>query len=424
MNTPNNVDKNAMKSFYGIPLALWVLSLGMFLLNCSSVIVFTCLPFLSFKKSTIGRLEGVVEGLSLICRAAAGLLSDVVKRRKRFLLIGYAISAISRLLLSAASSFESVVLARVIEKIGNGIQASPREALIADITPAKCLGKFYGLNKALGMTGSALGSSFLVFLFFFYGTHITFQQIFLYSGLLACVGFGTVLLCVKEPKILIHPSAHRSFQEISSAVLQDLKQLPWNFWKVILCIFFLKMGYFSGAFMMNFAALQNPTEFLGIPLNHPGQLGAMIMTFQNVLCAMCSYPVGWLSDYGDRRKTVLVCDVLLLSAMVSFGFLGHWQWGVLLGVFFYGLQYSLQGALMAFLSSSMPSHLQGTGFGVFFSVSGTAILISNGFIMGTVWECYAPSTAFLAVCIPVIISLLFLPFVKVFKLPEEKQVLA
>ena len=52
---------------------------------------------------------------------------------------------------------------------------------------------------------------------------------------------------------------------------------------------------------------------------------------------------------------------------------------------------------MAFLSSSMPSHLQGTGFGVFFSISGTAILIYNGFIMGTVWECYAPSTAFLVV---------------------------
>ena len=45
------------------------------------------------------------------------------------------------------------------------------------------------------------------------------------------------------------------------------------------------------------------------------------MTFQNVLWA--SYPLGWLSDYGDRRKTVLVCGLLLLSAMVTFGCLGH-----------------------------------------------------------------------------------------------------
>ncbi|PPE03616.1 MFS transporter [Holospora curviuscula] len=414
MNTPNTLNTNSIRLFCGIPLALWILSLGMFLLNCSSVIVFTCLPFLSFKKSTIGRLEGVVEGLSLICRAAAGLLSDVVKRRKRFLLVGYGICAIARLLLAAASSFESVVFARVVEKIGNGIQASPREALIADIAPVKSLGKFYGLNKALGMTGSTLGSSLLIFLFFFYGKSVTFQQIFLYSGLLACVSFVMLLFGVKEVKFLNHSPSTRSFGDIWTAVLQDLKQLPWNFWKVILCIFFLKMGYFSGAFMMNFAALKNPTEFLGIPLNHPGQLGAMIMTFQNVLCAMCSYPLGWLSDYGDRRRTVFLCNLLLLSAMMSFGFLGHWQWGVLLGVLFYGLQYSLQGALMAFLSSSMPAHLQGTGFGVFFSISGTAILISNGFIMGTVWECYSPNIAFLAVCIPVIISLLFLPFIKVF----------
>ena len=55
MDTANTLNKNAMRSFYGIPLALWVLSVGMFLLNCSSVIVFTCLPFLFYKKSTIGR---------------------------------------------------------------------------------------------------------------------------------------------------------------------------------------------------------------------------------------------------------------------------------------------------------------------------------------------------------------------------------
>ncbi|ETZ05437.1 MFS transporter [Holospora undulata] len=423
MKTPNVLKDNTERSFFGVPLALWILSLGMFFLNCSSVVVFTCLPFLSFKKSSIGRLEGIVEGLSLICRAAAGLLSDVIKRRKRFLLIGYGICAIARLLLAAASSFEWIIFSRVVEKIGNGVQASPREALIADIAPAKSLGKFYGLNKALGMTGSTLGSGLLIFLFFFYGHQVTFQQIFLYAGLLACLSFVLLLLGVREPgvkdvsfsqkKEKVSVSS-RNIRDVWNSIFNDLGKLSWNFWKVILCIFFLKMGYFSGAFMMNFAALQNSSDFLGIPLKHPGQLGAIIMTLQNVLCAMCSYPVGWLSDYGDRRKAVLVCALLLLSSMVSFGFFGYWQWGIFLGVLFYGLQYSLQGALMAFLSSSMPSNLQGTGFGVFFSVSGTAILISNAFIMGTVWEYYSPNTAFFAVCIPVVISLLFLPFIRVY----------
>ncbi|ETZ07742.1 putative MFS-type transporter [Holospora obtusa F1] len=422
MNTPNFLKNSTEKMFFGIPVALWILSLGMFFLNCSSVVVFTCLPFLSFKKSSIGRLEGIVEGLSLICRAAAGLLSDVIKRRKRFLLIGYGICAIARLLLAAAASFEWIIFSRVVEKIGNGVQASPREALIADIAPKKSLGKFYGLNKALGMTGSTLGSGFLIFLFFFYSKQVTFQQIFLYSGILACVSFALLLCGVKEPGVASEPTPsykHVSVREIFASVLADLNKLSWNFWKVILCIFFLKMGYFSGAFMMNFAALQNSSDFLGIPLHHPGQLGAMIMTLQNILCAICSYPVGWLSDYGDRRRAVLVCAVLLLSSMISFGYFGCWQWGIFLGVLFYGLQYSLQGALMAFLSSSMPANLQGTGFGVFFSVSGTAILISNAFIMGTVWEYYSPNIAFFAVCIPVIISVLFLPFIKVFPFSEK-----
>ncbi|GAJ46384.1 putative MFS-type transporter [Holospora elegans E1] len=182
MKTPNVLKDNTERSFFGVPLALWILSLGMFFLNCSSVVVFTCLPFLSFKKSSIGRLEGIVEGLSLICRAAAGLLSDVIKRRKRFLLIGYGICAIARLLLAAASSFEWIIFSRVVEKIGNGVQASPREALIADIAPAKSLGKFYGLNKALGMTGSTLGSGLLIFYFSFTVTRLLFSKFFCMRG--------------------------------------------------------------------------------------------------------------------------------------------------------------------------------------------------------------------------------------------------
>lgn len=410
---PNSLKQSKSKFFFGIPWSLWFLSLGMFLMNFSSVLIFTCMPFLAFKKSTVGRLEGVVEGISLLCRAVSGVLSDVLKRRKRFLLLGYCVCALARLLLAITSSFEMVVLSRVSEKIGNGVQASPREALISDIAPPKVLGKFYGLNKALGMAGSTLGSGLLIFVFFFFSEHVTFQHIFLFSGALACVSFLILLFCVREPKKDVSQAVKvRSMQEIWHTMIRDLQALPWSFWKVIMCIFFLKMGYFSGAFMLNFAALENPTEFLGIPLKHPGQLGAIIMTIQNALCAFCAYPAGWLSDYGDRRRAPLVCNILLLGSMCSFGLLGYSQWGVFLGITLYGLQYSIQGALMAFLSASMPAYLQGTGFGVFFAVSGGAILISNAFIMGTIWDYYSPSTAFLVVCFPIFISLLLLPFIK------------
>jgi MFS family permease len=403
------------KTLWGIPTSLWCLSLGMFLLNCSSVLIFTCLPFLAFKKSSIGRLEGTVEGLSLICRAASGLLSDVVRQRKRFLLIGYFICAISRLLMAFASGFQWIAMLRVTEKIGNGVQASPREALIGDIAPPSALGKFYGINKALGMLGSTLGSTALIIIFFFLGDLVTFYHIFFFSGVLACGSFFMLLWGVKEAPPPETLAKNKTTSQVWQTMLDDLRQLPWNFWKVISCIFFLKMGYFSGAFMMTFASIHNITDFLGFPLHHPGQLGAMIMTLQNVISALCSYPLGRLSDCGDRRKMVLACNILLLGSMFAFGIFGASQWGMLLGVLLYGLQYSLQGALMAFLSSTMPAHLQGTGFGVFFLTSGVAIIISNTFIMGMIWDMYSPNVAFLAVCVPVLISILILPWVHVKK---------
>lgn len=406
------------KTFWGIPTSLWCLSLGMFLLNCSSVLIFTCLPFLAFKKSSIGRLEGIVEGLSLICRAASGLLSDVVRQRKRFILIGYFICAISRLLMAFASGFQWIATLRVTEKIGNGIQASPREALIGDIAPPSALGKFYGLNKALGMLGSTIGSTALIIIFFFLGNLVTFYHIFLFSGVLACGSFFMLLWGVKEAPLPENRAPTKTLSQVWQTMLDDLRQLPWNFWKVIVCIFFLKMGYFSGAFLMTFASMHNTVEFLGLPLNHPGQLGAIIMTLQNIISAACAYPLGRFSDCGDRRKMVLICNLLLIGSMCAFGIFGASQWGILLGILLYGLQHSLQGALMAFLSSTTPAQLQGTGFGVFFSTSGIAIIISNTFIMGMIWDMYSPNAAFLAVCIPVLISILVLPLIRVKKATE------
>ena len=90
---------------------------------------------------------------------------------------------------------EIIWIARGFDKLGNGIQASPREASIGDWANSESLGKSYGINKALGMLGSSLGTLLLV-LFFYHYSNFSIHIIFAVSGFLALVSFVILLLGV------------------------------------------------------------------------------------------------------------------------------------------------------------------------------------------------------------------------------------
>lgn len=417
----SNLSFHPSRDFLGMPLPIWFLSLGMFFLNFSSVMIFICMPLLPryfpVRTSSIGSLEGVAEGFSLLIRAFSGLLSDFTRKRKRFVLIGYGICFIARMLLAVASVFETVILSRFLEKLGNGIQASPREALISDLSGPKVLGRAYGLNKALGMLGSSAGSILLIFLFY-WNESFSLKAIFLCAGVLAFFSLFLLLAGVEEPKVLdVKPSTlpRHTFQTF----LKEVRSFSFDFWKAISLCFFIKMGYFSGTYMAIYVMLQKMPSFLGFSMENKPLISAVIMTLQNILCALLSYPVGFLSDSKGRRLMVGAGIVTLLGSLLCFGLGSGSPLCIVLGVGFYGVQYSMQGALLAFMSSTMPKKLQGTGFGIFFVTIGSAVIISNSFFMKTIWDAYSPAKAFLVICIPVGIALCILPFVSLKNTKEE-----
>ena len=412
-------DQKTYRFLWGIPAPVWFLSIGMFCLNLSSVMVFICMTLLtkmfSVRTSQLGSLEGVVDGFSLLMRAFSGLLSDFVRKRKRFLLLGYAICFFARFLLVIAKVFDVVVFSRLLEKVGNGMQASPREALIGDVTPSTSLGRAYGLNKTFGMLGSSLGSLLLLGLFY-WNEHFDLRKIFLFAALMAGVSFFLLWVGVKEPPFSYPPhQASVLLSQRFQVFLGELKEFSKDFWKATTMCFFLKMGYFSGIFMVTYVMAQQFQTFLGFNTSNKPLMSAAVLSLQNCLCALFSYPGGYLSDLKDRRLTVFLGMICLLSSMLSFGLGKGSAFWMVIGIIFYGLQYSMQGALMAFMSCTMPARLQGTGFGLFFVTSGISMILSNLFIMNTVWDIYSPSTAFLVVCVPVTIALIVLPFIKINK---------
>lgn len=412
-----------------LPVSVWALSVSSFFLNCSSVIVFGCMPILlirhfHFKDLDAGILEGTVEGFSLIIRALTGLFSDFIGKRKAFLVWGYGISTFSRFLLAPATSVFTVISSRFIEKLGNGLQASPREAFISDITPQSLLGRAYGLNKTLSMLGSFAGS-FLIFFIFLFQRDFSARLILWGAASIAVLSFFILLFGVKEVSLPHHtPAVAIEGESVIirqlKTIRKDLGQFSSTFWAMLGVVFLFKLGYFSGTFMMSLLR-KSHASFLGIPLHEQqGLSNSVFLIIQNLACSIFAYPLGFISDKINRYSVVAIGFVFLMLSLMCFGWSGSPS-ALYAGIIFYGMQMSIQGALMALLSTTMPAHLHGTGFGLFFIVSGTSITLTNQLFMRDLVQLYGESFAFFSICAFVLMALILLFFLK-WRTAETKRV--
>ena len=393
-----------------LPFSVWGLSLAGFFLNFSSVIIFGCTPilmiqFFGMKDIDAGVLEGTVEGFALVIRAISGMWSDSISRRKPFIVWGYGICAFARFLLAPATIINMVVVSRFVEKLGNGLQASPREAFISDVSPPSMIGRAFGLNKALSMSGSFIGG-LLMLLLFIYKSNFDIRLLLWIASSLSLISL-CIVYYVKEPPLAQEKEPSVSFITKLKMIVKDIADFPVGYWKMlgVICIF--KLGYFSGTFLM--CKVRNShVSFFGIPLYGQQELATGVFLFiQCLSCSLLAYPFGKLSDKMSRRSSVIMGFLLMIAALIFFS-AEDISSVLYIGIILYGLQMSTQGALMALLASTMPHRLHGTGFGVFFFTTGLSVIFTNQVIMKTMSGTYGQNNAFIFISGCVAVGLVLL----------------
>src|SRR5207248_11078282 len=84
-------------------------------------------------------------------------LADRAKRRGPLIVLGYAIAVLVRPVIAATAAAWQVIALRVVDRIGKGLRTPPRDALIADVTPAELRGRAFGLQRGMDHAGAVLG---------------------------------------------------------------------------------------------------------------------------------------------------------------------------------------------------------------------------------------------------------------------------
>jgi len=382
-----------------IPAGIWVLGFVSMLMDISSEMIHSLLPIylvtvLGTSTLTVGIIEGVAEATAAITKVFSGVISDWLGKRKLLVALGYGLASFTKPVFPLASSVGWLVTARFIDRVGKGIRGAPRDALVADITPAHLRGASFGLRQSLDTIGAFVGPLLAIVLM--WGTANNFRVVFWVAVIPAFLSLALIIFAVREPERQggIRPVA-------SPLSVTELRRLGQAYWWVVAIATIFTLARFSEAFLVLRA------QSIGLPI----MLVPAIMIVMNIVYAVAAYPAGMLSDRVDR-VVILMIGLGLLIAADLFLALSPGLAGVMIGVVLWGLHMGFtQGLLATLIADAAPADLRGTAYGMFNLLGGVAMLAAS-VIAGALWDVSGPEGTFLAGAAVTAIALVGLLFVR------------
>ena len=365
-----------------IPAGVWVLGLVSLLMDISSEMIHSLLPLfmvttLGASALMVGMIEGMAESTALMVKVFSGVLSDYLGKRKVLALFGYAMGALTKPLFALATGTGIVLAARLLDRVGKGVRGAPRDALIADITPAHLRGAAFGLRQSLDTVGAFLGPLLAVALMLLWAND--FRAVFWVAVIPGLMAVALLLFGIREPE---RQRAEKRSNPISR---ENLLRLSAPYWWVVGIGAVFTLARFSEAFLV-LRAQQG-----GIPI----ALVPLVMVAMNLIYAASAYPFGKLSDTVSHRKLLVIGLIVLIAADLVLAADDHWV-TVLLGVALWGIHMGItQGLLATMVADTAPADLRGTAYGFFNLMSGLAMLAAS-ILAGLLWDSLGASFTFYA----------------------------
>ena len=404
-----------MKNFKSrIPASIWAIGFASMLLNISAVMVFGVAALyvqqiLGVATGILLFLEGFFEAVAYLMKLFSGVISDYLRRRKSIMIWGFALSVIARPLLAMFSSFTIVLSARLLDRLGNGIQATPRDALVGDLAPDGAKGACFGLRQSLAVAGSFIGG--FVGIWCMFATGKNFQIVFMLASIPAFLGLLLVIFFVKDPH---EEEVNVDKKPIRHPIhLSDLKRLGKPYW-ILMAIVLVFMSARVGESVL----VLHATGSFGMDQN----FSHAILILYNGMNSLCSYPVGYLSDRLGRYGFLAFSFFILILADGFLGFATNLT-TMMVGVALWGIQIGMsQSMFLSLIADYVPEDLRGTGIGFFYLISAVALLLA-GLIGGVAVERYDQFSTFITSGVISLVALIMLiAFYKTLQRAEGKSV--
>ena len=354
-----------------LPRNVWVLGFISLLMDLSSEIYHALLPAfitltLGLPATALGAIDGVAEATANFAKLGSGRLSDRSRRRKPWVIAGYGLAALSKPLFALATSGATVMLARFADRIGKGIRGSPRDAMIADETPAEIRGRAFGLRQAMDTVGALLAPIAAIALMAWFASDI--RLVFWIAIIPAAASFLLAWLALREPELSLAPLKR-------SPLFAGFRNLNRETKRMLAVGFLFGLARFSEAFLI----------LKGIEAGLSEAWSPLTLALFNLAYVVLAYPAGSLSDRVSPRAILMAGMAVLVAGDLILAYGTGLAW-VFAGVGLWGAHMALtQGIFSRMIADSAPEELRATSFGAFWFVTGIAgLLASLG--AGLLWD--------------------------------------
>jgi MFS family permease len=360
-----------------LPRTVIVLGWVSLFADVSSEMIYPLLPLfvtgvLGASATALGWVEGAALAVVAVLTAYAGWRSDRVRRRVRYVRIGYALPVIGKAVVAAAVAWPMVLAGRTIDRIGKGIRSSPRDALIADATAAVDRGRAFGLHRAMDTAGAFIGVVLAAVLMWRLAPRDGaldgwgFRVVFFVAAALSVISAALTWVLREVPPAV---SVADTGPDRSTAL-----GLSRSYWIVVAVMVVFTLANSSDTFLLLRAA------DVGLA---PWQV-VLAYALYNAVYALVSYPAGVISDRIGRWRVIGVGWAIYAAVYAGFAITGRAGVWPLFAV--YGLYMALtDGVGKAVVADHAPRERRGLALGVFYLANGGAAVVAS-VAAGLLWD--------------------------------------
>lgn len=337
--------------------------------------------------TVVGLIEGIAESTASLLKVFSGWFSDLLGQRKPLAVYGYGFGTAAKLILYISFSWPLVLLGRFVDRLGKGVRVAPRDALIADSTAPEIRGAVFGFHRSLDTFGAVCGP--LLAILFMAVFAANYRLIFLISFVPALLGVLILQFFVAEvkPKAAAKPKLTLAFDNFG----------PQYYLFLIVSLVF---------------ALGNSSDVFLILRSKDLGLSAILVIFAyviyNVFYALFSYPAGVLADRIGFKKVLIAGFLIFAAVYAGFGWTHnpHAVW-FLFAIYGFYIAFT-EGVSKAYISNIAPKDKVATAIGLYYTVTGVAVLLAS-LVAGWLWATFgAPATFYYGSLTALLASILFL----------------
>jgi MFS family permease len=351
--------------------------------------------------AALGFIEGVADAVSSFAKLGGGYWGDKTGNRKKLTVIGYALTAFSKVVFAFAFAWPLILAGRIVGWLGRGMRSSLRDAMLADSVTEQHRAKAFGFHRASDTAGAVAGplAAFLLlslmtrypgiaelpgrlFPFLSGAAGAKFRIIFFLSLVPGILSVASMAFLVKEkPR---SPNHGLGFMDAVGAMPREYR------------MFLLAVGVFGMADFAPTLMILRATTVLGpdVGFLKAAQLAALLYTLRNTVYAAASYPIAALSNRFSRSRYLAAGYAVAVITFAGFLF-------AISSMLWFALCFALAGVFIAWedtmeavaVRDYVDDTIAGTAYGLLGVVNGIGDFVAS-IVVGALWTTIGPEWGF------------------------------